>query len=558
MLRGYTERNVADLTASNRSFEAAAKAYKRDPSAKGKHLLARAERMLNDISLGNAHTLGNNPDQLVAEAEAGLPATDPHLACLHAIMGRYCQEMAQVQAAEQYLQRAKATLARAGDAFAPQLADAISNLSVVYSMSNRAANGLQLARQALELRTRALPPTHHLIGMSYSNIAYAYVSLGNLDSSLVYIKRAQEHLQRVYQHPHTDLAMLKSNLAVVYQELHQPERAIAEYNQAIEYVTQHFGAQNGCLHYLWGNLSSVYLSTGNLTLAEQSLGKQYAIISRRFSENSEAYAQYHNLMASLRQKQGQYADAIQHYSKSIAIFRQLFGPTHPRTVENRVMLLTLVNKDRPNPNYEVHFRDLLSDVTRGSGQVNPTRLTVLSQYAEFLSRIGRYAEAQELFEEAQRVAGLLNVNGVKRSILLRALADHYKRSGNLGLAAETFAESGAASRAELGDSSLHYHEVMLEAANCYRKKGDYALAERHIEPTARIMQSAEAQRSVPSLYLIFCVLRTALYRDQNNTAETERWDRITRQHIRDMGLNPAEVLDGQAPAPTPGQPSRGR
>src|SRR5262249_49047124 len=120
----------------------------------------------------------------------------------------------------------------------------------------------------------------------------------------------------------------------------------------------------------------------------------------RDGRQSLALAQSHFHLAQLRQTQGMYADAEQHFQASLEIRNAFLGSDQPDIVKSMAGLAGLYLSVGRYGEAEQLLMRSRSILTSALGPQHPEIGTVLSDLGQVYQYQGRYAEAEPLYQES--------------------------------------------------------------------------------------------------------------------------------------------------------------
>lgn len=194
-------------------------------------------------------------------------------------------------------------------------------------------SGLELGKQALEMRYELLGNKHHDVAASLSNLANCYSILGEHTHSLELGKQSLEMLRDLFGDKHANIATTLSNFANYHAELGDNLQALELGKQALEMRCKLFGDKHLGIATSLNNLAGYHSGLGEHTRALE-LGKQ-----------------------------------------TLGMRRELLGESHPDTINSLQFVAEWLYR---NPFTATQGKALVEDFLRHIPRDHPSRAKVLS------------------------------------------------------------------------------------------------------------------------------------------------------------------------------------
>lgn len=256
-----------------------------------------------------------------------------------------------------------------------------------------------------------------------------------LDSST---KRLQDALQ---DQPATKAALL-STVGAVYDSLGQYQAAVPILNQSLTLQPNSKDKTRidtllelGRAQYLLGNLTlaepplqdALHLAQGEDGAAGRETGRALWALGLlrnqqdRFAEAKDLYTRSLDILettqapatdvsqllddlATVYERQQQWALAKQTYERALAIDRDILGNDHPRVAYHLNNLAIVAQNMGDLKRAEALYRDAIASEERAFGNEHPETAVARGNYGLFLEREGRISEAEPLLRNALEVA----------------------------------------------------------------------------------------------------------------------------------------------------------
>ncbi len=169
----------------------------------------------------------------LAIRESVLGSTHPEVGQTQSNLGNVLKDMGEYAQAETLYQSAIA-IAQAREPNSTSLANAYSNLALLYITMGRNAEALPFGEKALALRTQILPAQHPDIALSMNNMAFTHLALGAADKALPLLQQALAIRRANFADSHPDIAQTLVNLGRAYAALGRNAEAEAHLREGLK------------------------------------------------------------------------------------------------------------------------------------------------------------------------------------------------------------------------------------------------------------------------------------------------------------------------------------
>ncbi|MDR0350844.1 MAG: tetratricopeptide repeat protein, partial [Coriobacteriales bacterium] len=246
------------------------------------------------------------------------------------------------EALEQFGKTLEIRLASLGEAHA-ETATAYSNISKAHEQARRYDEALDFGRKALAIRQQEAPDSLEL-AQSHHNLGSILFVMGDKEQAAAHQSKALEILERTLGSDHPETARVLAGLAAVAEEEGAFERAIELGRRALA-VLDRQPTQTNLYVRVAANASvgNAYRELGDARQALPYLESAVTLLEKMtgVSPRSVAYA-YDNL-GKLYWAQGRYRDAVDVYSKELALVEELEAQTRPAAPYSVVLCTTIAN-----------------------------------------------------------------------------------------------------------------------------------------------------------------------------------------------------------------------
>jgi len=312
------------------------------------------------------------------------------------VIGQMSYHLGRLDEAQRKLEQAVAIRRSTSGNSSIDLAGSLIHLSWVHRIRNDYDTARKLVKEALDIRSNALPPDH-------PDIAEALYELGWLNFG-----PEQERLYRQALAVLTDTAAPAERRVVLLQALTTNLRrqgrlaeAVAADREALGVAERSFGSEHHATGYAMIHLGDqVRDIEQDIAAAERLYRRGLDVLTRRFGENSLRLLHGLNSLATLLSSRGN-DEAELFYRRALAISRSATGPEHPRVADQLHRLAGELARQGALSEAETlarHALDLsIQTVGPRNQAVTTSRMPLLAQIFDLQ---GRYDDADRMYRMA--------------------------------------------------------------------------------------------------------------------------------------------------------------
>lgn len=360
------------------------------------------------------------------------------------------------------------------------------------------AEGIAIARQAIETQERVLGPDHPDISTSLNDLGYFYQEQGNYAAAEPLYQRAIAIREKTLgpENPHT--AKCLNNLAGIY--VSQGKYAAAEplYQRVLKIREETLGPEHHETATTLTDLGGLYSTQSNYAAAEPLCQRALAIFEKvRGSEHPDTVTTLGNL-ARLYNSQGNYAAAEPLVQRVLTIREKTLGPDHPATATALSNLALIYEAQNNFAAAELLVQRALAIYEEALGPEHIDTASSLNFLASLYKAQGHYPAAEPLYRRALAIAEKnLGPDHRDTATCVNNLAGLYKVQRDY-IAAEPLYQRALASKekslgpdhpstaASLNDLALLFWEMgRSDLARPLAGRG-FDIDFRHLEQTAAI------------------------------------------------------------------------
>ena len=148
-------------------------------------------------------------------------------------LGAHLQDMGELAAAKEHLERALRIWERALPPDHPAIATSLNNLGLVLKAMGELAGAKEHHERVLQILEKSLPPDHPYVAATLNNLGSVLQDMGELAGAKEHHERALRIRERALPPDHPDIAQSLNNLAYVLQDMGQAEQACALWRRAL-------------------------------------------------------------------------------------------------------------------------------------------------------------------------------------------------------------------------------------------------------------------------------------------------------------------------------------
>jgi serine/threonine protein kinase len=204
-----------------------------------------------------------------------------------------------------------------------------TTLSEIYDEMGLYDAAEPLAKSALEIREKALGPSHLDVAASLSILANIWRRQGKLTEAEQLTQRSLKIRETALGPNHADVATSLNNLATLYADQGKLAEAEPLYRRSMETWEKALGPNHPDVATSLNNLASVYIDQGKLAEAEPLLTRSLEIREKALGPDHPDVAMTLNNIADLYRSRGKLAEAELLLKRSLEIKEKALGPNHP-------------------------------------------------------------------------------------------------------------------------------------------------------------------------------------------------------------------------------------
>ena len=259
---------------------------------------------------------------------------------------------------------------------------------------------LPMARQALELRKKALGSEHPEVAESLNNLAELHRARGDYKRALPLLERALAIRETALGIDHPDVAISLDNLAGLHRDKGDYEKALPLFERALAIFEKTLDQDHPNVAIALDNLAGLHQDKGDYERALSLFERALAIFEKALGPKHPDVAASLNNIAKLHQDKGDYERALPLFERALAIFEEAMGPEHPSVA---TFLDNLAVLYKANGDYEQAlplFERALIVAETALGEDHPHVAISLNNLAFLRYEKGDYERALPLFERA--------------------------------------------------------------------------------------------------------------------------------------------------------------
>ena len=282
----------------------------------------------------------------------------------------------------------------------PETAACMNNLAGLHRLMGADAQALPLFERALTIREQVLGPDHPDTAASMNNLAGLYKLMGAYDKALPLYARTLAITEKALGHDHHDTATRMNNLADTYESMGAYDRALPLYERALAIRERALGPEDVGTAASLNNLAFLHEQMGAYAQALPMYERALRIHEKVLGPEHPATATSLNNVAGLLESMGAYEQAIPLYQRALGIKEKVFGPEDPNTATSLNNLASLYRAmgayDRALP----LLQRALAISEKALGPEHPDTAMSVNNLASMYASVGAYNQALPLAEHA--------------------------------------------------------------------------------------------------------------------------------------------------------------
>ena len=208
------------------------------------------------------------------------------------------------------------------------LADILSQLCNLFTDLGKYEQAKTHGHRALQIRKKALGPSHAHVGGSYNNLGNVYEEMGELELAKDYYQRALEIGIKALGPTHVDVGTSYNNLALVYQDIGELEQAKDYHQRALKIKIKALGSTHVDVGTSYNNLGNVYEDMGALEKAKDYHQRALEIRIKAFGPTHVKVGASYNNLGNVCRHMGELEQAKDYHGQALEIQIKKLGPTH--------------------------------------------------------------------------------------------------------------------------------------------------------------------------------------------------------------------------------------
>lgn len=214
----------------------------------------------------------------------------------------------------------------------PLLATSIYNLASVYDCIGEYSRALSLYEKVLEIQQISLPPNHFHLAQTYNNIGLVYQSMGDYSQSISYFEISLKIFEKTLPPTHPLLANAYTGMGAGYQAIKQYSKALSFYEKAHAILTRTLPPDHPTLAVSCNNIGGLYNSMREYSKALSFHEKALDIQRTALPPNHPELAFSHNNMGLVYLNMQEDMTALSFFEISLEIMEKTLSLNHPNLI----------------------------------------------------------------------------------------------------------------------------------------------------------------------------------------------------------------------------------
>lgn len=282
------------------------------------------------------------------------------------------------------------------------------------------------------------------------------------------IQRGLQTARRTLGNDHRTTLLLISDLGKLAHARGETDNAINIYNTLLEDQRLALGHEDQDTVHTLLALAELNLDKNQIQLAETMALEAFGTASRRFGEDDPITIDSMTRHAEAIMRQGRHQQAESILAQSYRLARRSLGDQHSTTINCEQKLAQIQVFQGNLAESEIHFSNVLASCREFFGEGTEETLQAIENHADVLTKLYRYAEAQELANELLKTRGSIQDQ-------IRA-ATLYRRRSIPAPALELLDKALSSSIQINGPNAETTLEIMRDQAETYSDFSNYAEA----------------------------------------------------------------------------------
>jgi eukaryotic-like serine/threonine-protein kinase len=278
----------------------------------------------------------------------------------------------------------------------PTTATTMGWLGLALAYLNKAQEGEQISRRAVELQRRLHPGGHEDLGVALYSLGANLLTKGEAKTAVPFLEEAEVKIKQYLGEAHGYHLATLGMLGRAREQSGDAGGAESLYRQAIDIGRRVEYRYRIYLAQALGYLGVLLIKKGNYSEAESAMRESIDIYREQLGDSNYSIGVGQKELGSLYFLQGDYAKAEQEYKEGLVHLQKYLGREHPVSVSAIVGLgVTLTRAGKPQQG-QIYLREALEIRKKllppGDVQISVTE----SALGECLTAQKRYREAETL------------------------------------------------------------------------------------------------------------------------------------------------------------------
>jgi DNA-binding SARP family transcriptional activator/tetratricopeptide (TPR) repeat protein len=257
--------------------------------------------------------------------ERGLSMGTPTAAGLAAVWGKYFFEAKMAQEGEAYLEAAITILRAHEDAFADDLATALTNYGGAIMQQTNALNVVPIFEEVVAIQEKNHGPMALKTGQAIQNLGVVYTQAGKFELAMRYYQQALSIYHALPSARLIDLkiARVYFNLGALHIQRQEHQAALTAYEQALQIYQRWLDPMNTNISSSLGGIGLSALRMGDLETAVTFLRQEHDLLQTSLGPEDLNTASSQILLGTALERQGHYDEAKTLLHKGVAMHETL-------------------------------------------------------------------------------------------------------------------------------------------------------------------------------------------------------------------------------------------
>lgn len=257
--------------------------------------------------------------------ERGLARGTPTAAGLAAVWGKYFFEARMAHEGEAYLEAAITILRAHEEAFADDLATALTNYGGAMMQRTNALNVLPIFEEVAAIREKNHGPKALKTGQAIQNLGAVYTQAGKFEPAMMHYQQALSIYRALPSSRLIELKMARVyfNLGALQIQRQDHQAALTAYQQALQIYQRWLDPLNTNISSSLGGIGLVALRMGDLETAVTYLRQEYDLLQTALGLEDLNTASSQVLLGTALERQGHYDEAKLLLHKGVATHETL-------------------------------------------------------------------------------------------------------------------------------------------------------------------------------------------------------------------------------------------